>query len=120
MRISDWSSDVCSSDLRFAPGAVLGGLHGRSIVVRERKGGALGVPSRRSRDARAARTARCGSPHGILARKRAVMTARCVRRERRSPARRCGDGRSEEHTSELHALMGFSYAVFALKTKKKN
>lgn len=55
----------------------------------------LVFPSRRSRDARAARTARCGSPHGILARKRAVMTARCVRRERRSPARRCGaDGKA--------------------------
>src|SRR3546814_9909605 len=51
---------------RFAPGAVLGGLHVRSIVVRERNGGALGVPSRRSSDARAARTARCGCPHGTL------------------------------------------------------
>jgi hypothetical protein len=27
-----------------ASDAALGGLHGRSIVVRERKGGALGVP----------------------------------------------------------------------------
>src|SRR3546814_12901852 len=41
---------------RFARGAVLGGLHGRSIVVRERKGGASGVSARRSRGARAART----------------------------------------------------------------
>lgn len=34
-----------------APGAALGGLHGRPIVVRERKGGAVGVPRRRSRGA---------------------------------------------------------------------
>src|SRR3546814_9223897 len=31
-----------------------------------------------------------------------------------------GDGRSEEHTSELQSLMRISYAVFCLKKKKKN
>src|SRR3546814_9940855 len=30
------------------------------------------------------------------------------------------EGRSEEHTSELHSLMRISYAVFCLKKKKKN
>src|SRR3546814_6290191 len=30
-----------------------------------------------------------------------------------------GDGRSEEHTSELQSLMRISYAVFCLKNKKK-
>src|SRR3546814_9675752 len=30
-----------------------------------------------------------------------------------------GDGRSEEHTSELQSLMRSSYAVFCLKKKKK-
>src|SRR3546814_10702629 len=29
-----------------------------------------------------------------------------------------GDGRSEEHTSELQSLMRISYAVFCLKNKK--
>src|SRR3546814_9482063 len=29
-----------------------------------------------------------------------------------------GDGRSEEHTSELQSLMRISYAVFCLKKKK--
>src|SRR3546814_2702418 len=33
-----------------------------------------------------------------------------------SPA--CGQGRSEEHTSELQSLMRLSYAVFCLKKKK--
>src|SRR3546814_5614468 len=31
-----------------------------------------------------------------------------------------GQGRSEEHTSELQSLMRNSYAVFCLKKKKKN
>src|SRR3546814_17663248 len=30
-------------------------------------------------------------------------------------AEECGDGRSEEHTSELQSLMRISYAVFRLK-----
>src|SRR3546814_5499324 len=30
-----------------------------------------------------------------------------------------GDGRSEEHTSELQSLMRISYAVFCLKKKKQ-
>src|SRR3546814_5938580 len=47
-------------------------------------------------------------------------------RERREEARRKTaltpdeDARSEEHTSELQSLMRISYAVFCLKTKKKN
>src|SRR3546814_2618633 len=35
----------------------------------------------------------------------------------RPRARRCGEGRSEEHTSELQSLMRISYAVFCLKKK---
>src|SRR3546814_2275009 len=31
-----------------------------------------------------------------------------------------GNGRSEEHTSELQSLMRISYAVFCLKKNKKN
>src|SRR3546814_9673970 len=31
-----------------------------------------------------------------------------------------GEGRSEEHTSELQSLMRISYAVFCLKKKKRN
>src|SRR3546814_4702323 len=43
----------------------------------------------------------------------AALKDRAVRRRRRR-------GRSEEHTSELQSLMRISYAVFCLKTKKKN
>src|SRR3546814_8518938 len=35
-------------------------------------------------------------------------------------AEQFGRHRSEEHTSELQSLMRISYAVFCLKTKKKN
>src|SRR3546814_10862657 len=45
-------------------------------------------------------------------------SARCAGTERR--ARNGGDAaRSEEHTSELQALMRTSYAVFCLKQKKQ-
>src|SRR3546814_9212443 len=32
-----------------------------------------------------------------------------------SPSQQCGNGRSDEHTSELQSLMRISYAVFFLK-----
>src|SRR3546814_5679104 len=40
------------------------------------------------------------------------------RRNRRRPRAVGGEGRSEEHTSELQSLMRISYAVFCLKKKK--
>src|SRR3546814_9714569 len=92
MRISDWSSDVCSSDLgasapRPAPGC------GRN-----------------------ARTSRYPSRRVVFARTRISTrdTAAPKCRARRAPAR------SEEHTSELQSLMRISYAVFCLKKKNKN
>src|SRR3546814_17271081 len=39
---------------------------------------------------------------------------------RRRRAVASGDGRSEEHTSELQSLMRISYAVFCLKKTKHN
>src|SRR3546814_5680919 len=105
MRISDWSSDVCSSDLRqcaedgvkkarkvwiplslviiFAATKADGGRPGRWIDVNE---ASVNLPARRT-------VAECFDCLG----------------ERRI--------RSEEHTSELQSLMRISYAVFCLKTK---
>src|SRR3546814_9336389 len=37
-----------------------------------------------------------------------------------APERRAGQGRSEEHTSELQSLMRNSYAVFCLKKTTKD
>src|SRR3546814_10722210 len=113
MRISDWSSDVCSSDL--LPGRI-----GRAPVEfiidpcprildqhRHRHPSlswfaydlALGVLAGRAR--RGARQHRVGAAPAT----------------RQVAGRRVAD-RSEEHTSELQSLMRISYAVFCLKKKK--
>src|SRR3546814_8237079 len=104
MRISDWSSDVCSSD-----------LHSRRVVVRG--GGGAFWPLRQ-------RLRRChlpmASPQGGLFRRRWRLTKSPARlRSRRRCRGRSRTGRSEEHTSELQSLMRISYAVFCLKKKKK-
>src|SRR3546814_1184471 len=133
MRISDWSSDVCSSDLFDAdigvvhrlplarPGAVgVGADRPEQATVRgvEIIGG-VGGSRQRSVDRR-------DFPKGIIgvADRR---TDRAVARRRGHAARFAvgvvvGDRdlglvRSEEHTSELQSLMRISYAVFCL-TKK--
>src|SRR3546814_6823224 len=104
MRISDWSSDVCSSDLRRRAGAPAA-----SDVVAVR--------------AAAAAAAVRGTAAGAgIPRPRRPLPAVVVGRGRRL---RGGGGvalpdlplRSEEHTSELQSLMRISYAVFCLKKK---
>src|SRR3546814_7910767 len=107
MRISDWSSDVCSSDL---PRACLSlALAPRAL---QRRAG-LCPAARRGRYPRCRECRRlCGDrrrsvgPAG-LARRAMVGVAPCARRG--APGHR-----SEEHTSELQSLMRISYAVFCL------
>src|SRR3546814_3195961 len=134
MRISDWSADVCSSDLS-APhrrGATLLGLH----VCRSRqlyrarlahfRLSLFGLPAgvdqlcARRRDLRQfLRTSLVARYSLVLVRgDRAAVLALSglVPPAPRPPphafARRLGSGRSEEHTSELQSLMRISYAVF--------
>src|SRR3546814_5563347 len=122
MRISDWSSDVCSSDLSTSadrrngePGTIDGqaGLH-RGIGPARAHGGAGG-----DREQHGERL-----DHRVQGRSRPVRPALSDRpgaRDAPSHLRR-GDrrrSRSEEHTSELQSLMRISYAVFCLKKKKK-
>src|SRR3546814_1931838 len=99
MRISDWSSDVCSADLQGARQAQRVGQGGVHAAARCRS------PS-------AAAAGECAvQPLGAGARHRGARSiARLVARGRGS--------RSEEHTSELQSLMRNSYAVFCLKKKK--
>src|SRR3546814_8583202 len=99
MRISDWSSDVCSSDLN-----------------RRRAG-----PGRRGRPRpilRRARLCKLSTVQSLLQEALASIAERgpFVFLHDRGPhhARR-----SEEHTSELQSLMRISYAVFCLKKKNK-
>src|SRR3546814_6618570 len=95
MRISDWSSDVCSSDLSF-------GIHRRPEGLFRRKLdqhiAALSVVH--PDDEPAAVLVLVGGERGVGRRWRQCRL------------------RSEEHTSELQSLMRISYAVFCLKKKK--
>src|SRR3546814_1698665 len=98
MRISDWSSDVCSSDL----GKPAGGRRLRS-GKRPRIG--------RSQAAIAARHRSAERPRGHHRLEHLGFSDLVV--PTRLPSR------SEEHTSELQSLMRISYAVFCLKNKNK-
>src|SRR3546814_7322971 len=112
MRISDWTSDVCSSDLHH--------LQLRMQVGRRRRVGHVAM-------ARCYGVRRLGEEEGRLA-VRIMAHFAGVRRivaadaedaaDREGPAADDRDGRSEEHTSELQSIMRKSYAVFCLKKKK--
>src|SRR3546814_9988555 len=111
MRISDWSSDVCSSDLEAA------GHVGRE---RRRAAGFGQLRDQRRRH---------GAPDGLaVGVPRPRLGAEIGERSNRMRVlgldpglRQTGWGviRSEEHTSELQSLMRISYAVFCLKKKNK-
>src|SRR3546814_4623821 len=103
MRISDWSSDVCSSDLHAL----------RSAASRRRRGQRAGIahPDRARRPADDA-------PGPLTDARRAWRRGSRRSRLELGPLRGSGAGpRSEEHTSELQSLMRISYAVFCLKKK---
>src|SRR3546814_957691 len=125
MRISDWSSDVCSSDLQapfqaplpvlpaspgFPPAMlkflllsliITGVWYGFRYVNRPRGGGQ--PPARPKTPPASPSQAQPQAPAQMRAED---MTACPVR--------------SEEHTSELQSLMRISYAVFCLKKKTNN
>src|SRR3546814_5152020 len=99
MRISDWSSDVCSSDLE-------GRSQSRLLQRHQRK-------EHESQDGNAHKGA-CGSRENrcrSLSCRRGYSTCPCKPSVQPS--------RSEEHTSELQSLMRISYAVFCLTKKNK-
>src|SRR3546814_3244178 len=108
MRISDWSSDVCSSDLLrlqqilafetdlLEHDDIFDGSTVIAAKVEELKAAARGE---------LARIEAMGG--AIAAVENAYMKEQLVER-------------SEEHTSELQSLMRTSYAVFCLKKKKNS
>src|SRR3546814_6932774 len=95
MRMSDWSSDVCSSDLMrgLCVGERVDALLHRFFAPDFEVGVGRGAGDR---------------VRGVAA--RMIEGFGAVGREMR---------RSEEHTSELQSLMRISYAVFCLKKKKQ-
>src|SRR3546814_9041062 len=106
MRISDWSSDVCSSDL---PAWRLRVAAGGARVHRAALSPAFAILSDRA--------AIVGDPCAVA--QRSHRRCRHPRIPWRSHAAAGVLVRSEEHTSELQSLMRISYAVFCLKKKTK-
>src|SRR3546814_6093032 len=126
MRISDWSSDVCSSDLRSV----------FALVKRGRKTFSCAALLHRTPWHHCLRTLGSGCAKSLNFRQEMSRTKsqapalircstlpRCHALQgpmRPGPRRRHLSiaTRSEEHTSELQSLMRISYAVFCLKKKK--
>src|SRR3546814_9843812 len=103
MRISDWISDVCSSDLIECRADV----DGAAMLRPDRCAGhALEIRQFRQREIDLHHGARI-----IDARDGGTEIFRQCRRIEQLQER------SEEHTSELQSLMRISYAVFCLKKK---
>src|SRR3546814_5323180 len=108
MRISDWSSDVCSSDLEHLPvGSPIRGERFRAMRVCCDL--ALGGHALRHIQSTRFRTM---EPN--------ANSAQHQQSEHRQPHDQQEVPRSEEHTSELQSLMRISYAVFCLKKKNAN
>src|SRR3546814_10338583 len=118
MRISDWSSDVCSSDLpRTRPDLPnhepRGCSRGASYSWYLYSGNRVKYPLVRSRLVKLWRAARA-TMTPVAAWKSIVEDPE--KRKSYTSKRGLG-GRSAEHTSELQSLMRISYAVFRLKKK---
>src|SRR3546814_4205130 len=132
MRISDWSSDVCSSDLDGANQAALSGFriailpacrsthivkpphHVAGVNVGQREGLRSILGKRLRTPANSARREWLGKS-GIVDHAARLSSLIAKPGMARLPA--LTSFRSEEHTSELQSLMRISYAVFCSNTK---
>src|SRR3546814_4382876 len=112
MRISDWSSDVCPSDLAVqvvGPLASVGGLHHRrdEVVAHHVLVLADHIEAHDSSSVPSATSV-------------AAVSSPASAPSTSSSSSAGSSSRSEEHTSELQSLMRISYAVFCLKKKHTN
>src|SRR3546814_1111992 len=108
MRISDWSSDVCSSDLRRLKAA-------RVRAAREREERVAAALDKLA-ELEAERARRSKTNKAEVAKQK---EPRASTSDPQARVMKMADGgfrtaRSEEHTSELQSLMRISYAVFSL------
>src|SRR3546814_8981800 len=106
MRISDWSSDVCSSDLFAYTG------YRQCICPWFATVGMFDLPAADRVAGGALASGHGLSPYGDSSVSDPAGSGQAVWRWRSV------DDRSEEHTSELQSLMRISYAVFCLQKKK--
>src|SRR3546814_2684268 len=113
MRISDWSSDVCSSDLRTIEMAIGKELLDQLLAGRDPQ--------------------ELFAKDGLIDELKKALSERVLaaelddhleseaesggRNRRNGTSQKTMLTRSEEHTSELQSLMRISYAVFCLKKK---
>src|SRR3546814_5314396 len=146
MRISDWSSDVCSSDLSGFPcrsayrngalvllhiasarhvehAAGLGEPEGVGVFIEHVRGHAVNRTAIVVAERRDLESIGLDGQHDARTQRRIDRTlhpafAGLARVPRRPPRRTLP--RSEEPTPELQSLMRISYAVFCLKKKKNN
>src|SRR3546814_7593021 len=111
MRISDWSSDVCSSDLCFYRRQ----RHRKELVARPAAddGNVLFILGLIPMSPGIGTRTHMQVNQAAHALSRALALVQQLRNTHRQQ-------RSEEHTSELQSLMRISYAVFCLKNKNKN
>src|SRR3546814_9672662 len=107
MRISDWSSDVCSSDL--------GGLEDSEKNKRSISPHPWRFPPFGREEWPRRLPAIFGGPTTCI---RGRSAREHLRAALEQAAYLALNRRSEEHTSELQSLMRISYAVFCLKKKK--
>src|SRR3546814_8108840 len=119
MRISDWSSDVCSSDLSTGGSVRIVAAYSAITTKSQNSDPAhssMVAPFTRSmaRKTTANRRKNIKLAVGRSARRAAVIIIKMLM----PPQSTDENGRSEENTSELQALMRISYAAFCLNKKK--
>src|SRR3546814_5724690 len=108
MRISDWSSDVCSSYL-----TMIKSLQANPNILRFH----VHYRCERAKNKPPKMSSRIDIPARNYPGRLKNRTARISRFERFAAYITCRSSRSEEHTSELQSLMRRQYAGISLTTK---
>src|SRR3546814_3072880 len=116
MRISDWSSDVCSSDLdpELPPEKL---ITAGGEIIHELGTARMGPDPRSSVVDSYGQTWEVGN---LVLMDGAIFASGAHKNPTLTILALALRARSEEHTSELQSLMRISYAVFCLKKKKHN
>src|SRR3546814_10658419 len=114
MRISDWSSDVCSSDLDSTMAAADAAGLGRVALMQEPVAAVMSVMRQRKNDGVFVVYDLGGGTLDIAI---AESISGRVKLLAHGGIAMCG-GRSEEHTSELPSIMRHPSAVYCLKKQK--